>query len=40
MWIGGSAIPGAGNIEAENVKGGGAGISKSFRYTIVISSHH
>jgi hypothetical protein len=34
MRIGGPAIPapGAGNIEAEDVKGGEAGVSKSFRY--------
>jgi hypothetical protein len=42
MGIGGLAIPasGGGNIQAEDVKGGEAGVSKSFRYTIVIISHH
>jgi hypothetical protein len=41
MGIGSTVIPapGAGNIEAEDVKGGEAGVSKSFRYTVVINSH-
>jgi hypothetical protein len=42
MGIGSPAIPdpGAGNFEAEDVKGGEAGVSKSFRYTVVINFHH